>query len=705
MSLLTPLYLLGALAIVAPILFHLIRRTPRGEVPFSSLMFLAPTPPKLTRRSRLDNLLLLLLRATALSLLALAFARPFLREAASLTSGDGLRSRSVVLIDTSASMRRGDLWVRAKALAARVIAEARPDDQLAIFAFDSSARPVLTFEESATLDPSKRLAVANARLDALAPTWAATDLGRAVVEAVAAVEGVADASEKAGRMPRRVVLVSDLQRGSRIDALGDFQWPSDVLLDLQTVADPGPNASLHRLAETSETGPTAPDGPVRVRVANEPGSGREAFTLAWIDAKGTETTKAGDVYVPPGESRVAVVPRPVGPVRGLRLRGDASPFDNTVALAATRKEESTVVYIGTDSPEDANGLLYYLGRVFEETPRRAVRVVTQAPSALPTEEPNRPPGLVVLAAEVGAESADRLKAYATQGGTILFVATSAGKLATLGALAGVAPPDAIDAGGRRDLMLGEIAFDHPLFAPLAGAQFSDFTKVRFWKHRKLDPKALGEVRVLARFEDGDPAVIEKPVGKGRLLVFTSGWAPADGQLARSSKFVPLMAAMLDGRAANGPEAASYLVGDRVPIAPGESGQPRLVRKPDGSEVALRDDAVAFDATDQPGVYAIAAKAGAGEQAFAVDLDPAESRTAPMAVETLEQLGCRLASKATGSEAADRDRVRQMQNGELEGRQKLWRWLILGAIGILIVETWLAGRRTRPRAARAEVLAT
>ena len=78
MSFLTPLYILGALAIAAPIVFHLIRRTPRGEVPFSSLMFLSPSPPRLTRRSRLDHWLLLLLRAAALCLLAFAFARPFL---------------------------------------------------------------------------------------------------------------------------------------------------------------------------------------------------------------------------------------------------------------------------------------------------------------------------------------------------------------------------------------------------------------------------------------------------------------------------------------------------------------------------------------------------------------------------------------------------------------------------------------------------
>ena len=61
MSFLTPLYILGVLAVAAPIVFHLIRRTPKGEVPFSSLMFLSPTPPRLTRRSRLDHWLLLLL--------------------------------------------------------------------------------------------------------------------------------------------------------------------------------------------------------------------------------------------------------------------------------------------------------------------------------------------------------------------------------------------------------------------------------------------------------------------------------------------------------------------------------------------------------------------------------------------------------------------------------------------------------------------
>jgi hypothetical protein len=47
----------------------------------------------------------------------------------------------------------------------------------------------------------------------------------------------------------------------------------------------------------------------------------------------------------------------------------------------------------------------------------------------------------------------------------------------------------------------------------------------------------------------------------------------------------------------------------------------------------------------------------------------------------------------------------MHNAELENRQKLWRWLILAAIGVLVVETWVAGRLGRSRPARAEALIT
>ncbi len=697
MSFLTPLYILGALAIAAPIILHLIRRTPKGEVPFSSLMFLAPTPPRLTRRSRLDNILLLLLRASALALLALAFARPFLREPVSLNFGDVERRRVLVLVDTSASLRRADLWPRAKALAEAAVKDARPGDQLAVVAFDSTSKPLLTFAESIPLDPAKRQAIARARLDALSPTWASTNLGQGLVDAVAALEDAPDASEKAGRMPRRIVLISDLQQGSRIDALGNFEWPSDVDLELKTVTDLAPNAGLQPVNESTEATSAEVAKELRVRIANDPGSRREGFQVVWLDAKGLEVGPPVAAYVPPGEARIVKVPRALG-LSTLRLKGDTHGFDNTLYVAADTKSEATVLYVGNDAPDDAEGLLYYLARVFEDTPRRTVKVVSKKPTDPLTIDSPRLTPLVVVACETNPENAARLRKYAESGGTVLDVITTPGPSSTLASLADSPSTEVQEAPKDRDAMLGEIAFDHPLFASLAGAQFNDFTKIRFWKHRRIDSKSLGEVRVLARFEGGDPAVVEKPLGKGRLVVLASGWNPVDSQLARSSKFVPLMAALLEGRTPPPVELASLTVLDRVPLV----GTDKVtIRKPDGSTVSPDPGAGFFTGTDQPGVYTV--DSPLGSRVFAVNLDPSESKTPPLGVETLEQLGCRMAASPSRQEL-DREHLRQLQNAELEGRQKLWRALILAAIGVLIVETWLAGRLRRP-ASNPEALAT
>ena len=319
-------------------------------------------------------------------------------------------------------------------------------------------------------------------------------------------------------------------------------------------------------------------------------------------------------------------------------------------------------------------------------------------------ELTHPPALVVVTAETIAANVSRLEQYVKSGGTLLYVVAGPGRSATLAGIAGVAAWDIDEATpGKPDVMLGEIAFDHPFFVTLAGAQFNDFTKIHFWKYRRIDPAALGEARVLARFENGDAAIIEKSIGKGRLVVMASGWQPADSQLARSSKFVPLMSALLEARDPRPLVAASHFIGDRVPLPVVEgSTAKRAIHKPDGAVTSVAPGAAFFAETDQPGLYTL--DTPAGPRSFAVNLDPLESKTAPLPVETIEQFGCRLATHAR--KTVDLEQLRQMYNAELENRQKLWRWLILAAIGILIVETWLAGRRAkRLQPARAEALTT
>jgi hypothetical protein len=106
MNFLTPLFLLGALAVAGPILYHLVRRATRERVPFSSLLFLEPSPPRVSQRHRVEHWLLLLLRCLALLVLALGFARPFLPESPAADPTANPPRRIVVLLDRSASMRR-----------------------------------------------------------------------------------------------------------------------------------------------------------------------------------------------------------------------------------------------------------------------------------------------------------------------------------------------------------------------------------------------------------------------------------------------------------------------------------------------------------------------------------------------------------------------------------------------------------------------
>src|SRR6185369_16824861 len=102
---------------------------------------------------------------------------------------------------------------------------------------------------------------------------------------------------------------------------------------------------------------------LRVRVANQPDSTRDQFTLTWADARGPLPGVAPvNAYVPPGRSQIVRVPWPPpdrAPDR-LVLTGDDFDFDNTVYVVPPRKEQVRVVFLGDDAADDTRGLRYYL---------------------------------------------------------------------------------------------------------------------------------------------------------------------------------------------------------------------------------------------------------------------------------------------------------------------------------------------------------
>jgi hypothetical protein len=709
MSFLTPLYLAGLAAIALPLVFHLIRRTPRGQTPFSSLMFLTPSPPRITRRSRLDQLLLLLLRAAALTLLAIAFARPFFREALQLGLDAQRGQRVAILVDASASMRRADLWRQAQERAAAVLKGLKATDRVALFTFDDGVRTLIDFDDPTEVDPRRLAALIQQRLAEVSPTWAAADLGHALTVAADRLDALDQGQKTESDIGRRIVLVSDMKQGARLDALQAYEWPATIELELQPVAPKNTaNAGLHAAGrgwEEENAFATKPDGqakpegeptPIvqeaqRVRVSNAADSTAEQFQLVWRDEQDRSLGPSAKVYVPPGQSRIVSAPRPQStqPLR-LVLQGDAHDFDNTLYVAPQARQELTVAYLGGDAADDPQGCRYYLERALLESPQRSIRLAAPRPDeplSLPDEAP---PSLVVVAGNLEESRLAELRNYLERGGRALYVTVEA-PAPGLANLLGDSELTVEEADAGDYALLGAIDFGHALFAPFADPRYSDFTKIHFWKHRRLsfsDAKDAHappppERKIVASFDNGHPALVEQPVGRGRLYVVATSWRPVDSQLARSSKFVPLIWSLL-GTSLDEAAAATY-VHQPLPLPPAAAQTP-VVRKPDGATAALPADADAFRETDAPGVYTI------GDQKFIVQLDPSESNTSPRPAEEFEQYGVRL----TGAQqrSAEAERQRHLRDVELESRQKVWQWLLAAALVVLIGETWLAGRYSR-----------
>lgn len=721
MSFLFPLYLAGAAAIALPILFHLIRRSPRDRVPFSSLMFLRESPPRVTRRSRLENILLLLLRATALGLLAFAFARPFLRQPVLADVGSQRGRVMIVLLDTSASMRRGDLWQQAMSRFQRVIDGITPGDRVAVFAFDRQVRQVAWFDEFLATPPGGRAAWLGEAARTLTPTWGPTHLGTALATTADTLENYAAQQPPDAEKPElRITLISDLGRGSDLSGLRNYEWPESVRLEVQSLAARSPsNAGLQLSAGTESAEPATSDS-VRVRVLNATDSERDQFRVRWAHANDS----AVSVYVPPGKSRVVSLPlpdaaahKPEAQARDgespslahrasvtdaetsasrIVLEGDDYDFDNAVYLVPQQRREVSVLLVSGSAADDPRGLRYYLERAFPDTAKRSVQVVAQIPSDQFQNPSPRAVPLVVLAEAPPMESHASVRQYVQTGGTVLAVLTDAALADSLARAFELDDIEASEADSKDYAMLSEIDFGHRIFAPFADPRFGDFTKIHFWKHRRIDVSRLSGVRVLARFDNGDPAIVEIPAGRGALFILAAGWHPPDSQLAVSSKFVPLINGFLDHASPAGPQSGQFFVGDPVTL-PAEVGpEPTIRGLRDEATTLKKEDAGRFIAT-APGIYSVAYATPSDRPPlqFAVNLDPRESETSPMPVEEIEQLGVRLTSSDESRKIeTEQARRRQMFALELESRQKLWRWIIVGTLAVLFAETWLAGRLTR-----------
>ncbi len=681
MNFLAPLFLLGALAIAGPVIFHLIRRTTREVTPFSSLMFLKATPPRVTRRSRLENLWLLLLRCLVIALLALGFSRPFLqKENALALPGASAGKRTVILVDTSASMQREDLAAQARAKAEAIVRAAKAEDEIALLAFDRAPRTLLNFEQWRKATPDARVAQAMQKMQTVVPGWSGTGLGTALLQAAEMLN-----SPSEGQSPAlEIVIVSDMQEGSRFDGLQGYEWQRGITVRVEpVVAKKLANAAAQWIADSEEVETANEKSGPRIRVMNSAEAHGEQFALEWSAKNGAPAEKL-DVYVPAGQVRVARPPLPEPGAERLALLGDEVSFDNALFILKPQPVQAPLLYVGNDANEDSTGAFYFLGRAFQKTPSLRVDVrATRGDAPVPAFQLQEAQ-MIVLGEMTGDAALPGIRQFVSDGKTVFAPLANAASAGTLARLLEAPAFTATEANVKDYGMLAQIDFQHPLFSAFADPRFSDFTKIHFWKHRRIETTALTGARVLASFDDKNPAIVEVPLGKGRVIILASTWRPADSQLALSSKFVPLLYAMLEQSSKLPPRKAQYFVGEEVPLPPG--AQPFKVRKPDGVEIETAAGS-SFADTDQPGIYGVTP----GTLRFAVNLAPDESKLTPIGADRLGSLGVPLASMLKPLVPHSPEEAARAQAAELESRQKMWRWLIVAALAVLLIETLIAAR--------------
>lgn len=720
-----------------PIALHMLRRTPAVRMPFSVVRFLTPTLPKTTKRSTIEHWPLMLLRILAVLLIALAFARPFQRVTIAKATESGTADRVALLIDASASMRRDGLRETVMAEIQKVVAELNPEDTLSLAVFSENSRALLTSSDWKQTEPASRAALIERIMNAYEPDWLATNTAPAMLEAadeVAREQGMAGPDGE-----RRVVLITDFQEGSDLDAVRSGTWPDSVKLDLRIVQPTATGNAGLSLAEDGRT------GRIRVRVTNSGDANVTSYSLSTFDVAGNPVGKPITAEVGGGQRKTITMPevtegQPL--IAGVELLNDAHPFDNVVDLPL---EEVGVVQIAHAGPVDTNNadtMRYYLQRVLDGNETNPVEVVDLVGSdgiALPVPDNVR---LAIVTDTVSEGLITSLNGLLDRGG-IVMVALKSIDMAT--SIKSLLPENTgIEEASVTDYaMLGQLDFSNSLLTPFADARFADFSSIRFWHFRKLtlDSNQASNVRVLARFDTGAPAIIEssRPSG-GRLVVLTAGWHPEDSQWALSTRFPPMIHRLV--QLAN-PRKSGHLLfeaGQRISPAEISGSETWTLTAPDGT-VQTPSTLAANASTSQtlnvtpeasaktsspdesseatqpvaappvsnpqtislttPGRWTLSGETSEGPKTVSllVTVAASESRTEPFPAGQLQALGMSsdvATVQTAATEQPSAAETAQLDSTELESQQKFWRWFLLAGLILLAIESIIASAIERRR---------
>ncbi len=655
-----PLLAWGLLAAALPILIHLFYRRRPKPTPFPAVDFILRARRETERRLRLRKILLFVARTALLAAAALAIARP---RAVTPQAAAGAKvgpSAVAIVLDASGSMgyRLGSqtLFDRARADALEALGALGGDEPATALVCGGPAAP------RAPPPGFDRLAVRRALREA-EPAAGHADLTGCVNAAARALSDPA-----AGGTPgKRIVVATDLTASAwrldapppmvqtpagavrpevtLLDAARGAPLSNTAVMDLAVEPDPAVGPRGYRVAVTlaHHGKDPLPDVPLQLRIGAGPGAQTAIRAFTDVPANGAVKKTLSYSFAAGGPVAIAVA-----------LEHDALPVDDVRWLVLdVPREVRALVVDGSPSPVKYRDEAFFVESALASPASPARPTVVDAESLPKARLADYDVVFLLNVRALGAKS-EELAAFVEKGGG-LFIAlgdevdpdvydAELGKLlpARLHVVKTAAERGA-PGGSERAARFAEMAWEHPALSIFSGVAREGLEGVRTFRYMLLKPPAKGEgaepkaERVLIRYDDGAPALVEARRGLGRVILYTSTVDREWSDWTIRTSFLPAMqriAAYLAGGLSERKYAASVVDAPRTVAV--EEGQKLLgLVAPDGRErpaPASPPGAPAGRVTfapEQPGLWQVKVQEGGAEKldprlAFSVLPDPRES---------------------------------------------------------------------------------
>jgi hypothetical protein len=433
---------------------------------------------------------------------------------------------------------------------------------------------------------------------------------------------------------------------------------------------------------------------------------RVAVTAVVVN-RGTRSLRGGQIALEIGERPIETDPLEVeansstsvtfAPVtlatsfmRGtVRVGDDALPTDNVFHFVVSPAQPVRVLVL--DRGGTAGGALYLTRALSIGDAPRFETTVRQA-EAVSDEDLRRVSVVLINDLAVPAALGRRLQRFVAAGGGLLVAAGSRATWASEVDLLPAAVEAPVDRTRGEAARVGALEFGHPVFEPFRTPRSGDFTAARIYGYRAVKPVTGAEV--LARFDAGAPALVERTVGAGRVLLWASTLDLAWSDFPLKPVYLPFVHQAVRYLAAYAEPAPWLTVGqvlDASGVTPAAQPASGVVLTPSGRRVGLDEEGAEVLELTEQGFYELRGRTGDTVTAVvASNVDTAESDLTSM--DPKEIVAAATAPPGSGRQAGA---TGQPLTPEAQERsQRLWWYLLCIGILLLGADTLISNRLSK-----------